>query len=375
MKRIDVLTRAGAVLLALAGASLTGCATHVPYQAPPAFIHHGPVVGVDEVEVLSLSPEMRDFLQRYVTAYSNPDTRVILLTTAITDPAMLGFRYDSRRTLTAQQAFEQRTGNCIGFSNLVVALARAAGLEAQFQEITLEPEWYSRDDTLMVAKHVNVRINVGVRSWAVDTSGVRTRPGDRRRLISDREALALYYNNLAVDALVAGDQYRAWAWLERSVATAPDLPDAWINLGVVYARNGQLEDAERMYQRVLKQHPEQSSALSNLYALYESVDDQAAMARLAPRVERYRQLNPYYLMVKGEEALDAGNYAAARDWLGGAIEKKPGEHRFHFLLARAEFLDNDVALAEASLARARELAPSDVAEDYARPLAELSTDP
>lgn len=367
------LARCLAVLLGVAW--LGGCATHTAFDPPPAFIHHGPVVAVADVDVLELTPAMHEFLERYVTSYADPHTRVTLLTTAIVDPAMLGFRYNGRYTLTAGEAFERRTGNCVGFSNLAVALARAAGLDARFQAITLAPEWYSRDDTLLVAKHINVHISTGSRSWAVDTSGVQIRPGDRRRLISDREALALYYNNLAVDAMIAGDHYRAWAWLEKSAATAPDMPDAWINLGVLYARNGQLEEAVHMYQKVLDRDPAQYSALSNLYALYESLEDEAAMARLAPRVERYRQRNPYYLLHLGEEAMAEADYGTARQLLARAIEAKPGEHLFHYALARAEFLSGEEALAEASLARARQLAPSDVAVDYDRPLAELAVNP
>jgi tetratricopeptide (TPR) repeat protein len=355
--------------LLLAAAWLNGCATQPNPGPPPAFVHHGPVVQVEPVDVLAVSPDMREFLQRYVTHYPDPETRITLLMTAVVDPAMLGFNYDSRNTLTAQQAFAQRQGNCVGFSNMMVALARAAGLQAHFQEITGEPEWFSQDDTVMVARHVNVVVSVGRRSWVMDSSGVQIKPGDRRRLISDEEALALYYNNLAVDAMLDGDHYRAWARLQQAVATAPARPDAWINMGVLYARNGQREVADGLYRQVLAQDPEQYSALSNLYALYEGAEEYEAVADIARQVERYRQRNPYYLLHRSEEALELGDLDTAQTLLDRAIGIKPGEYRFHLALAQVEYLAGDVVRAQASLERARELAPADAALEYAGPLA------
>jgi len=364
----------GLVLLA-ALTQLSACHTAPPRPDLPLYRHHDAAPVLEPVDVLAITPQMQGFVQRYVSGHRDSSLRISLLNTAVSGGALLGFRYDARKTLTAQEAFEQRTGNCLAYSNLVVALAREAGLNARYQEVMVAPEWQAREDTVVVSRHVNVLIRSGDREWMMDPTGLVLRPGDRRRTLSDAEAQAMYYNNLAVDAMVGGDHQLAHARLAQSVAVAPELSDTWVNLGVLYGRNGQLDEAAMIYRNTLAHDPDQYSALVNLLALYEAVEDVEAAMGIAPRVERYRQRNPYYLMFRAEEAMELGDYDRSRDLLQRAIELRPEEHRFHFALARTEYLAGDPVSGEASLARARELAPADVAADYQRPLAELSATP
>jgi len=265
-------------------------------------------VQVGDVDVLALTPQMQAFLDRYVMGYPDRDVRLNLLTTAITDPGVLGFHYQDERTLTAAEAFDTRSGNCIGFANLLIAMAREAGLEAGYQQVTLQPEWSSVEDTLLVARHVNVVVRGERQGFVVDSSGLAIRPDDRRRQMSDREALALYFNNLGAEAILQRDLSRAWSYLAKAVQTAPGLADPWINLGVVYGRNWQLEEAAQMYRRALDIDRWETAALSNLYEIYTALGDEAEAGKLEARVARYRERNPYYLLKLSENALAEGQY-------------------------------------------------------------------
>jgi len=110
---------------------LSACATQHPVDTtPPPLLNSGPEIQVADVDVLEVTPEMEAFLERYIMPYSNLETRLNLLTLAVTSSGVLGFDYDEARTLTAAQAFDTRSGNCIGFANMMIALAREAGLEA-----------------------------------------------------------------------------------------------------------------------------------------------------------------------------------------------------------------------------------------------------
>ena len=72
-----------------------------------------------------------------------------------------------------------------------------------------------------------------------------------------------------------------------------------------------------------------------------------------------------------EEAMDQQRFDESIRLLTRAIREKEEEHLLHFAMARARYLAGDRQAAEASLERARELAPEDVALEYDRPLAEL----
>ena len=46
-------------------------------------------------------------------------------------------------TRTASETFRARRGNCLSFSNMFVAMARDVGLDVQFQEVEIPPDWTS----------------------------------------------------------------------------------------------------------------------------------------------------------------------------------------------------------------------------------------
>lgn len=361
----------GRLLFLLAVLSLlNACATvQTERITPPPLLNAGPVIQVDDVDVLAVSPEMDAFLERYISKYQNPRTRLDLLIRSVMVSGNLGFEYDESRTMTASEAFRTRSGNCVAFSNMIVALARRAGLEAEYQEVFLRPVWSDHlDDTVLLVKHVNVVVKSRQFSWAIDVSGVEIRPTDRRRIVDDGYAKALYLNNIAVDALLKNDLPTAYAYMRSAIEASSEVIDPWVNLGVVYGRNDQLDDAAIAFQQALRIEPGDYSAMSNLYEVYLEQGKLALAAELEPKVERYRRNNPYYLLRLSDEALELEQYEESISLLQKAIKKKENDHKLYFALAKTLYLSGEMTTAEKSLLRARELAPEAY---YDRPLGEL----
>lgn len=356
---------------------LSACASVQPEKiTPPPLQSSGPVVQVDDVDVLAVSPAMEEFLERYVLQYPNLQTRLDLLVTAVTSSGILGFKYDADLTLTASEAFETRTGNCVGFANMMVALARRAGLDARYQEVFMRPEWSDyEDDTVLLFKHVNVVIETPNMIWVVDVSGIKIHPTVRRRVIEDRYAKALYLNNIAVESLLENDLPTAYAYMRSAIDTDSKATDSWVNLGVIYGRNDQLDDAVFAFHRVLQLDANDYSAISNLYEVYIAQEDFEAAAEIESKVEKYRRNNPYYLLKLSAEALEQQNYDESISLLQSAIRKKDDDYKLHFALAKTQYLSGKLAAAESSLVRTRELAPKDMVAYYERPLNELVADP
>lgn len=364
--------RARLLLACAASLALAACSAQRPrHSAPPPLLHSGPEVHVPDVEVLEVSPDMQAFLESRILPYKRLQNRLYQLNHAVRDTDALGFIYDERTTLTAAEAFERRSGNCIAFANMYVALARQAGLDAWYQEVAIQPEWSSHDDTLLIAKHINIVVEAPHRSYVIDVTDSRIDPDSVHRVISDQEGTALYYNNLGAEALLVNDLPTAHAYLVKAIEVAPELPDPWSNLGVVYSRNGQYRDAELAYQTAMSNSPREYASMANLHDLYLNLDMEVEAAALARKVEEYRRRNPYYLLMLSEEAMDQQRFDESIRLLTRAIREKEEEHLLHFAMARARYLAGDRQAAEASLERARELAPEDVALEYDRPLAEL----
>jgi Flp pilus assembly protein TadD len=334
----------------------------------------GPQVEVADTDVLAISPDMEAFLERYVLDYANTHTRATLLMNAVSGNGVLGFEYDDAFTVTASEAFEARAGNCIGFANMLVALAREAGLKAEYQEVFRRPEWSTREETVLLVKHINVVLHTTNLTYVMDVSGIRINPNARRRIISDSYAKALYLNNLGADALIRGDLPTAWAYLARAIETEPTLTDSWVNLGVVLGRNEQLQDAAKAYRNALAIDQYDNAALSNLYEIYIAMGDLNSAAQIENKVESYRQKNPYYLLALSQEALVENNFGEAVEFLQRAVRKNKTDHQLYSALANAQYLAGDTEAAALSLLKARELAPENMISHYDRPLDELAAE-
>jgi len=376
----DIVIRvflSGRILLPLVGVLMLGaCASIQPGKlTPPPLQTEGPAIQIEDVDVLALSPAMEKFLEHYVLQYSSRQTRLELLSSAVSGSGALDFHYDASQTLTASEAFETRTGNCIGFSNMLIALARRAGLNARYQEVFRRPEWSNHeDDTVLLVKHINVVIETHRATWVVDVSGIKIHPTARRRIIDDSYAKALYLNNIAVESLLKNDLPTAYAYMRSAIEADSKATDPWVNIGVIYGRNDQLDDAIIAFNRALEIDTGEHSAMSNLYEVYIEQQNFESAAELESKVERYRRNNPYYLLKLSDEALQLDQFEESISLLQSAIRKKKNDHKLHFALAKTQYLSGELAAAESSLTRARELAPEDMMVFYDRPLDELVAD-
>jgi tetratricopeptide (TPR) repeat protein len=354
---------------------LAACATtYIPNIKPPPLLVDAPEVQVVDVDVLAASPAMDEFLERYILPYTNKHTRLTLLMNAVSGNGALGFRYDEGLTLTATEAFDTRAGNCIGFANMLVALSRRAGLKAEYQEVFRTSEWSSREDTVLLVKHVNVVLESAGYTYVMDVSGLRFSPNVRRRIISDDYAKALYLNNIGAESLIMNDLPTAYAYMAKAIKTEPLLTDSWVNMGVVLGRNEQLDDAAFALRTALDIDSYEYSAASNLYEVYIAQGDLESAAELEDKVERYRRNNPYYLLQLSEEALVENNYDESLKLLQRAIKKKDTDHKLHFAMATTQYLSGETEAAQSSLSRARELAPESMLVYYDRPLDVLATE-
>jgi len=348
---------------------LTACASQsgVRPETPPLENH--PPREIADIDILHVSKAMAAFVRQHTPRDMKHANLAFNLAYTSLDSNFLDFHYDSSKTLTAEEAFRQKTGNCLSFSGMIVAMARVAGLKAWYQEVEVRQEWDSINDTLLVSKHVNAVLEDGHLEYVIDITPKYRREETRnrnvadekewRRKLSDREAFAQFYNNLGVDALIDNQLAPAHAYFAKAIETDPDTAFFWSNIGVVYRRNGQMEDANLAYTQALELDSTHAVALNNLYALYRELGDEAAAREMQARAERHRRQNPYYLQQMSLDAIEEERYKDAVALIKRAIKIKEADYRFHLTMARSLFLLGETDEAQLSLERARQLAPSD----------------
>jgi Flp pilus assembly protein TadD len=337
---------------------LASCATTPPTNLPPIpELANQPTLHIPDVDILALTPEMKEFTARYSERDNRHSNRIWSLAYAVMDPYILDFDYDPQVTLPADQTFEQGVGNCLSFSSMFIAMAREAGLSAYFQEVEIQPIWQNVDDNLLASKHVNAVVYNNLNTYTVDVSRRKTREVEQTRRLSDTEADAQYYNNLGVDALIEQDIALAYAYFRKGLETDLSLDYIWSNLGVILRRNGQTEDAALAYRAALQLNPEQTAALNNLHVMYTEDGNLEAAGELSIRVEKNRRKNPYYIQYLAEVAIEEQRYSDAIELSRKAISLDVNEYRFYYTLAQSQYKAGNLNVAQVSLDHARELAP------------------
>ena len=242
-------------------------------------------------EAVALDADMQAFVAP-LKAVRDPRRRLQALIAAMEGRGMFSLEY-AEVTRTARDTFHDRRGNCLSFTMLFVALARAAELRASYQSVEVPPSW-TYDGTVVIASHVNTAVRTGNDEETVVDFNIRQYEGRQpSRPVDDTYALSLFYTNLGAEALLQGDYAAALVYLRGAAAVNADLAGLWINLGVLYARNGKYEHAEAAYLRALETDENEPSALANLALVYQALGKAELAAEYRERVQSYRERNPY----------------------------------------------------------------------------------
>jgi Flp pilus assembly protein TadD len=344
--------------------------------APLGVVAVPPISVADPADVLALTPEMKAFADAHVDRKSADNLKLSQLVTAIMGKKTFGVTYDES-TRTAADTFLTRRGNCLSFSNMFVAMARYVGLNAEFQEVEIPPDWTLDKETFVLNRHVDVYVDMGqLGSSVVDFNIEDFKTTYPMRVISDARALAHFYNNLGVERMQAGDTAAA-LWCFRTAIASDDgrFSPAWTNLGTLYLRRGHAAHAEAAYRQALEVNSAELVAISDLAGLYGRVGDLALAARYRKLVEHHRWRNPYYRYELARHAYADKHYDEAIGHLKYAARQRPKEDRFPHLLALCYLGKGDTAAARRWLARAEEVAATGALKrEYAAEIAALPAD-
>ncbi len=250
-----------------------------------------------------------------MTRHATDDlNRLVDLQAALFDPERFPFRYDSRLTLTAREAFELREGNCLSFTVLFIALSRSVGIDLWLVSVRRVAEVSERENVVVVNRHVVAGYPHGNRLYVFDffLSGTRSYVG--HRVVDDVTASALFHANLGAEALQAGDLERGLRELRLATGLDPNLAAGWINLGVARRMGGDLEGALRAYRTALSIVPGDPAALTNLAHIYQArgMDEEARMALLAAAKGA---ASPYSLIALAQMEAGQGRIEDARRYL------------------------------------------------------------
>ncbi len=324
-------------------------------------------------QIMALPLELKSRLHSAVRATQGSEReRLERLIQFIFEPQGLGMRYREDATHTVARSYASREANCVGFTLLFLALAREVGLEATPQGIHQTLTWRQDDRTVYRSNHVNVRVRLGGRMHTVDFA---IEPVIARNLpspISDDRLLSMYYNNLAMAAMMQQRMDEANILMTASLRLDSTYAPHWSNAGVLSLRNGDIAAAERAYAAALKLDASEPSALFNLASLARRAGDAVREANYRNRLANVQRNDPFHYFLQAIALEQDGDYQGAIRHYRRAIRLFGKEHRFYAALAHAYARAGDTGRAIKALTRAKALSDGSARDAYQSQLNDLT---
>lgn len=272
------------------------------------------------------------------------------------DPDEFPFDYQSRETYTAERAFELRTGNCVSFTNLFIALARSLGIEVRAALLNRPGNPAREGAVIVVNTHIVAAYEHSGGATVFDFNVQRKTDRVGLTMVPDTVVTAVYLNNLGAEALIDGRVDDALVFLEDAVRLGPEFTPAHGNLGVARRQAGDLEGALAAYRGALEIDPRYPTILNNLARLYRHLG-QEDEARTVLAAARNWSATPFVLLIRGDFALTDGRIGEALTLYRQAVRLAPQLVEPWLAVARGEAARGRTAAARKALAKAAELDP------------------
>ncbi|MEQ8954884.1 MAG: transglutaminase domain-containing protein [Gammaproteobacteria bacterium] len=355
----QLISRFGILVLAVIASACTSIDLEQQFQPDPEL--QRAVIDQNRdlfpgIDPLHLSEDIKQFLDRELNDRVSAELKVTRLQELLFGEDYLDFAYSDARTHTAAEAFSAREGNCLSAMNLYVAMARYAGLDARFQTVAVQPSWDLRGNLLVLSQHINATGRITVRRrYVVDFTPEIALQQLTSRIIDDRQARSLYFNNLGVESLVDGAHEQALAYFKNALYLDPESQYAWNNIGSTYNQLGNAELAEYGYKMAFYWDNSNATAINNLARFYRKRGDNRLAREYADAVQRFSQRNPYFHYSMGQRALAAGDYVTALDSFRRAARLKEVEPEFFVAMGSTYERLGDQGRAARMRSRAAEL--------------------
>lgn len=315
---------------------------------------------IDAAEVFALSPAMKRYLAEQVATTSRQG-REHALVDALQADGQLRLDYDAALTRTAAQVFEARRGNCLSLVIMTGALARELGLRVTYQQVQTPTSWTRTGGLEVGSGHVNLsleprlasRLGPGAdSSLLIDFLPGALLHGQRSRPLEERTILAMFMNNRAAEALVAGRVDDAYWWARAAIGQDPAFVQAYNTLGVVYLRRGLVEQAENALRHALVREPDNTAAMGNLAQALQRQGRRAEAQALIERSARLEPEPPFHFYDLGMAALARKDFTAAKELFTRELARAGDLPEFHHGLGVANYRLGDLAAARHHLALA-----------------------
>jgi Tfp pilus assembly protein PilF len=236
-------------------------------------------------------------------------------------------------TYDASTAMRLNKGNCMSLAILTTAYAKLIGIDFAYRTVHTLPVFSKKAGIILSSSHVQTIIydDTFVAEddyFYLSTPGIVVdyfpSEGNRKGIkYSYKTFLAMYYKNLAADALVEKDLAKSFLYANTAYQYNANNTAVINLLAVIHRRAGDLKTAELIYKEGLKVGKPNISLLSNYIMLLKSQHRIEEATALQSQMNKLDDPNPYHSLGEAFIARKKGNTTQAEIHFKKALEKAP----------------------------------------------------
>ena len=251
--------------------------------------------------------------------------------------------YDLAADLYPIDSFNQKRGNCLSFTILLVNLADVLDIKLDYNDVHLPNTWGldTEQQGLILFRHINAVRSNKDRTEIYDLAIEEYDYGYPQRIISEKEAIASLHSNLATQSIQTKDYLTALHHIKYAISSFPNNPDFWVNLGVVYKKSGHDLNAENAFLHALNLKDSDSLAASNLEKIYRKQNKTAKADYFKKIAHRARQKNPYMHYNLAQKYVKEKRFNLAKKSINKAKKLHNQDSRFYVLSSIIAQHNND----------------------------------
>jgi tetratricopeptide (TPR) repeat protein len=311
--------------------------------------------GLAVANPFAVDPAIAAEVEVAVGSAGTPTDRMRRLTRYLNDR---GFDYRANRSLTANEAFVARQGDCMAYTNLYLGLARNLRVPTFFVHISEARNYYEKDGLNFVSSHMAVGCALQQYTVIVDFTEQKSEYAlALYDSVDDATAAGLFYNNVAVDHLLAGDMAYSERLLAYLLKALPHLKEAQNNLAVILMRQGRFPEALVVLQDALARHPEYQPLYTNAVQAAKGSGQSQLAKQLEAQGERFLKRDPFFIFNQGIALYEKKDFGGALAEFRKIISQQPMSAILFAWIARVELSAGRVKEGIQAFERAQSIAP------------------
>ena len=258
-------------------------------------------------------------------------------------------------TYTASETMGKKQGNCLSLAILTTALANKAGVNLGYQLVDSTPVFEKKKDIVMRGMHIrSLLYNPEDKS-----SGriVDYFPGGSSWFngnVSESIFISMYYNNIAVDYLNAGDNKMAYWYARTALEYAPNYGLNLNTMAIIQRDAGDITTAENIYKYGLEISKDKLVLFKNYRLLLHHEGRYIEAQKITDQLDRIYDSSPYGWLNLAEIALAKGKLNEAKKYYKKAIKSASYLPSGYLGLAKILFTQGKYAKAKEMLTLAQE---------------------